>query len=155
MRSRTDRRTRSRLKAAAASLACLVLAFAIVTGLLQANTRYFYCEAMGMMREDPCAAASAAHRDEQVEAPNPTDELSRTPFTCCSTGVLGALPSSTSPADVRVEPAQLVAFLALPSPLDSWELASASALEPTRAYRFRVAPRPARELRAQSMVFLT
>ncbi len=155
MRSPRARRTQRDLRAIAGALSCLVLAFAIVTGLFQANTRYFYCESMGMMREDPCAAASAAHRDEEVQAPSPKGEISRTPFTCCSTGVLGAIPSSTTPSDVRVEPAQLVAILALPSPIDAWKLANAEASAPKRTQWLRIPPRLARERRARAMVFLT
>lgn len=155
IRSPGARRTQRNIRAIAGALSCVVLAFALVTGLFQANARYFYCESMGMMREDPCAAASAARRDEQMESPSPSGELSRTPFTCCSTGVLGAIPSSTTPGDVRVEPAQLVAILALPSPIDSWTLANAEASVRKGARRLRIPPRPARELRAQSMVFLT
>jgi hypothetical protein len=144
-----------KLRAIAAALSCLVLAFAIITGLFQANTRYFYCESMGMMRDDPCAAAAATHRDEHQEhARTTTDELSRTPFSCCSTGILGALPSSTALDEARVAPAQLVGILSLPSPIDSWALAKAASEAP-HIDRFRVPPRLAREVRIQSMVFLT
>jgi hypothetical protein len=143
------------LRAIAAALSCLVLAFAIITGLFQANTRYFYCESMGMMRDDPCAAAAATHRDEQQEhARASADELSQTPFSCCSTGVLGEIPSSTALDEARVAPAQLAGILSLPSPIDSWTLATAAS-EPPRIHRLRSPPRPARELRAQSMIFLT
>lgn len=155
MRSPRARRTRRNIRGIAGALSCLVLAFAIVTGLFQANTRYFYCESMGMMRQDPCAAASAAHRDEQVQGPSQAGEVSQTPFTCCSTGVLGTIPSSTTPGAVRVESAQLVTILALPSPIDSWKLANAEASAPKRARGLRIPPRPARERRARAMVFLT
>jgi hypothetical protein len=143
------------LRAIAAALSCLVLAFAIITGLFQANTRYFYCESMGMMRDDPCAAAAATRRADQPEhARASADELSQTPFSCCSTGVLGALPSSTTLDEARVAPAALVGFLSLPRPIDAWTLATAAS-EPPRVHRLRAPPRPVREVRAQSMVFLT
>ena len=45
-----------KLRRIATAFSCFVLVFAFASGLLQANTRYFYCESMGMMREDPCAA---------------------------------------------------------------------------------------------------
>ena len=138
-----------RLRSIAAALSCLVLVFAFASGLLQANTRYFYCESMGMMREDPCAAA---HR---AELPPPADELSRTPFTCCSTGVLGALPTSTTADEVSVQPPRLVAILELPCPIEAWRLAIAAASDPARFHRLRIPPRPARELRAKSTIFLT
>jgi hypothetical protein len=146
---------RRKLRAIAAALSCLALAFAIITGLFQANTRYFYCESMGMMRSDPCASAAANHRDEQQDhRPSRRDELSQTPFSCCSTGVLGAIPSSTAFDEARVAPAQLVGFLTLPRPNDVWTLATAAS-EPPRIHRLRSPPRPVREVRAQSMVFLT
>lgn len=135
----------------ARALSCLVLAFAILTGLFQANTRYFYCESMGLHRVDPCVAA--AHRDE---LPPASDDVSRTPFTCCATGVLGEMPASTALEGVRVESAKLVAVVGLPRPADAQALVSSLVPTPARrTHRLRIPPRPARELRAQSMVFLT
>ena len=83
------RQSRRVLRSIGIALSCLVLAFTIVTGLVQANTRYFYCESMGLLRVDPGAAS--AHRDE---LPPATDEASQTPFTCCATGKLGAIPAA-------------------------------------------------------------
>jgi hypothetical protein len=135
----------------AGALSCLVLAFALLTALFQANTRYFFCESMGLLRADPCAAA--AHHDE---LPPATDELSRTPFTCCATGVLGTMPSSTALDETRVETARLVAVVDLPRAIDATSLRIRVVPELLqRGHRWRIPPRPARERRAQSMIFLT
>ncbi len=138
----------------AGALSCLVLAFALLTALFQANTRYFFCESMGLLRADPCAAAA---RDDEL--PPATDELSRTPFTCCATGVLGAMPPSTALDETRVETAELVAVVGLPRARQAVDAAVLRIdLVPGRARRearWRIPPRPARERRAQSMIFLT
>jgi hypothetical protein len=150
MSFRATRPTRRMVRSIGIALSCLVLAFAIVTGLFQANTRYFYCESMGLLRVDPCVAT--AHRDE---LPPPTDEVSRTPFTCCATGVLGAIPSATSLDELRIPSAKLVGVVVPPSAIVAPMVASGLVPEQRRAHRERIPPRPARELRAQSMVFLT
>jgi hypothetical protein len=135
----------------AGAVSCLVLAFALLTALFQANTRYFFCESMGLLRADPCTAA--AHHDEPPPA---TDELSRTPFTCCATGIFGAMPPSTSLDETRVDTAPLVAVVGLPRAIDASLRRVDLVPEPDRREaRWRIPPRPARERRAQSMIFLT
>ena len=138
----------------AGALSCLVLVFALLTALFQANTRYFFCASMGLLRADPCAAA--AHHDE---LPPATDALSRTPFTCCATGVLGAMPPSTSLDETRVEAGRLVAVVGLPCATRAVDASLPRVdLAPTwlrREARWRIPPRPARERRAQLMIFLT
>lgn len=143
--------TRRNGRRVARALSCLVLAFAVLTALFQANTRYFFCESMGLLRADPCAAA--AQRDE---LPPATDELSRTPFTCCATGMLGAVPHATALEERRVPAAELVAVVHLPRSIDASVIRSGTTPEPLqRVHRWRIPPRPARERRAQSMIFLT
>ena len=145
-------RLRKNARAVAVALACLVVAFSVVTGLVQANSRYFYCESMGLMRVDPCVAG--AQRDESPPA-QPRDEISRTPFTCCATGVFGQIPSGVGLEVARVAPAPLVALAGTPPTLGDRTLSPAQSPAPLRLHRLRIPPRPARELRAKSTIFLT
>ena len=140
----------------ATALASLVLAFALLTALFQANTRYFFCESMGLLRADPCATAT--RYDDLPPPPPAEDELSRTPFTCCATGLLGTIPPSTALAAPRVDPARLVAVVDLPRAIHASSRRAGLVLDPARPVRgdrWRIPPRPARERRAQSMIFLT
>lgn len=138
----------SYLRATARALSCLVLAFAILTGLFQANTRYFYCASMGLSHVDPCVA-----RAQRDELPPATDEVSQTPFTCCSTGVLGDVPSSTALEAMRVTDPRPLAVIGLPRSVEaSLRVATLVPGPLPRAHRSLAPPRPARE---QSMVSLT
>ena len=156
MSFRATRRSRRMLRSIGIALSSLVLAFTIVTGLFQANTRYFYCESMGLLRVDPCVAY--AHRDA---LPPPMDEVSQTPFTCCATGKLGAIPAATAVDQLRVPSARLVAVVVPPSAhlhlrVEVSTLANSAVAELRRVgQRGRIPPRRARDLRAQSMIFLT
>ena len=70
-----DRATRRwRFPRAIATLAHLVLAFAVVFGIAHSGSRYFYCEALGLLPSDPCAGASS-----DAHGQGPSGTLSETP----------------------------------------------------------------------------
>jgi hypothetical protein len=123
--------------------------FAVVCGIAQSGSRYFYCEALGLMPSDPCV---------QSERGGDTDgcgkSLSEKRADCCEVVTLPAMPDGARAASPSVSPAGLVAILP-----GAWlaDPPATPALRPTGRFfdRWRPPPRSAGEVCAQLMVFLT
>lgn len=129
----------------------LLLSFAILSGFARANGRYFYCEAMGMMATDPCAAA-AAHRGERTDGPS--TEARPGHSDCCEIVTLPSLPQGTTTASSAVPSPALVALIP-GAPLADLLLGRARAHPDRARERWRPLRRSAAQARAQLMVFLT
>jgi hypothetical protein len=134
----------------AVALTALLTTFALVSGFVHANGRYFYCEAMGLMATDPCA--SAAPRDERNARP-PT-EARRGHGDCCEVVSLPSLPQGTTSASSAVPLPALVAAMP-PAPLPVVQAGAPRAPLDRAVLRLRAPPRSAAQARAQLMVFLT
>jgi hypothetical protein len=63
------------LRRVVVALTALLLSFAFVSGLARPQGRYFYCEAMGLLASDPCAAAARSDHTRDVSS---DPEASRT-----------------------------------------------------------------------------
>ena len=133
----------------AVALTGILLSFALLTGLARANARYFYCDAMGLLQSDPCAAA--AQRDRETEG---AAALRSTHLDCCEVGTFPPLPRGATAAASHVSPPALVGVLPAVAPLRG--LPSSSRERPHRSFgRWRAPPHSAGELRARLGVFLT
>ena len=133
-----------------AALAGILLSLWIVSGFAQANGRYFYCEAMGLMATDPCAAA--ASRGERGDGP--LTEARPGNADCCAIVTLPSLPHGTTTASSAVPPPAMVALVPAAPLLD--RLFDGARAHPDRAReQWRPVQRSAAQARAQLMVFLT
>lgn len=126
----------------------VVLALAVLFGIVQSGGRYFYCEALGLLPSDPCAEASLDGHSK-----SPLGMLSERHTDCCEIVTLAAMPQAAQAAAPKVAPAARVAIIPalwLAARVDS---AALSAID--RAFeRWRPPPRASKEVRAQLMVFL-
>ncbi len=139
------------LRRIAVALAALLLSFAVLSGAARARNRYFYCEAMGLMETDPCAAAA---QSDGTRDGAPWTEAREGHTDCCEVVTLSAMPAGTSIVAQSVPPPGLVALL--PAAIFGSGSLSAPSTRPDRSFqRWRVPPRYPGELRAQLMVFLT
>lgn len=138
------------LRTAVARAWCAILTLAVLFGIAQAGTRYFYCEALGLSATDPCQATRAA-------PPCAPASLERTHQDCCQVITMPSMPSMPErarPVEPGVAPAALVALL--PPALGGEVHASACGSRVAReGERWRGPPRASRERRAQLMVFQT
>jgi hypothetical protein len=141
-------RSTTRLRRAAAAAAHWLLAFAVVFGVLHSGNRYFYCEALGLLPSDPCAAASSdAHGN------SPLQTLSERAADCCEIVTLGAMPPAAQAAGPSVAPAARVAIV--PALWLAGHIDSEAPLRVDRAFeRWRPPPRASSDLRVELMVFL-
>jgi hypothetical protein len=134
---------------AAVALGYLLLALAVVCGIAQSGSRYFYCEALGLMPSDPCV--QAAHGGDTSGC---GDILGEKLADCCEVVTLPAMPDGARAASPTVLPAALVAIV--PS---GWlaDLQATLALRAPERFseRWRPPPRSAGEVCARLMVFLT
>jgi hypothetical protein len=131
----------------------LVLAVAVLFGVVRSGGRYFYCEALGLLPSDPCVEASAHGRRDGAPEPLGAGTLGARRVDCCEIVTLGAMPRAAQAAGSGVAPAPLVAVLPAPGAEGAVDLAPSSRLE--RAFeRWRPPPRAASDARAQLMVFL-
>jgi hypothetical protein len=143
-----NRSNRKRLPHAVVAAAHLVLAFAVLFGIVQSGGRYFYCEALGLLPSDPCAEAA---RDGHTKCPLGT--LSERHADCCEIVTLAAMPQAARAAGPSVAPAAFVAITPALWPEGWSESATSSRLD--RAFeRWRPPPRASNDVRAQLMVFL-
>jgi hypothetical protein len=117
--------------------------------MLQAGSRYFYCDALGLMASDPCVGAASEARAGGAEGALLTERAGD----CCQIVTLAAMPQAAEAARSSVAPAALVATLLA--------RATAQRADPRpapgghRAFeRWRPPPRASNEARAQLMVFL-
>jgi hypothetical protein len=139
---------RRRLPRAVVAAAHLVLAFAILFGVVQSGGRYFYCEALGLLPSDPCAQnAGNAHTE------CPSGKLSEHRADCCEIVTLGTMPRAAQATGPSIAPAALVATLPALRLADQNDSAAPSRV--ARAFeRWRPPPRASNDVRAQLMVFL-
>jgi hypothetical protein len=145
-RNRSTKRTR--LSRAVAPAAHVVLALAVLFGIVQSGGRYFYCEALGLLPSDPCAEAS---RDSHGKGP--LGMLSERHTDCCEIVTLAAMPRAAHAAAPRVAPAARVALIPalwLAGPADS----AAPCANGRSFERWRPPPGALKEVRARLMVFL-
>ncbi len=144
------RRVLELLRRIAVRLGALMLSLALITGALRAGSRYFYCDAMGVLLADPCMTA-ASHD----EGPNsPAEELNPQDVDCCKVGSLPPMPHGAGTEHATVFPASLVGLLSAsrfvePSP------ASLRVSRSLSSGRWPGPPRFPGERRAQLMIFLT
>ncbi len=139
---------RRRLPGAMAAAGRLVLALAVLFGVLHSGGRYFYCEALGLLASDPCVDAST-----DVHSKSPSGVLSDRPADCCEIVTLAAMPQAAQAAGHSVAPAARVAIMPA-----RWLAGRADFAAPSRLgrafERWRRPPRATNEIRAQLMVFL-
>lgn len=139
------------LRQIAVALTVLLLSFAMFSGTMRAGHRYFYCEAMGLMESDPCAAAAQSDGTEDVA---PATEARQVHTDCCEIVAFSPMPAGTTIAGRDIPPPALAAFL--PTALQRADLLASPRSRPDRSSeRWRVPPRYPGELRTQLMVFLT
>jgi hypothetical protein len=131
----------------AVALVCIVLSFAVVVGAARAGSRYFYCEAMGFMTYDPCAAENARRADDVTTAESPQPD-------CCDVVHFAPLPDSTRASTPTVAASPFVAVVAAIHTIEPTLLGVRRSDDSAR-HRWRLSPRPPRETRAKLMVFLT
>lgn len=139
---------RRQLPRAVVAAAHLVLAFAIFCGIAQSGSRYFYCEALGLLPSDPCADAA---RDGHSK--NPLGTLTEHHADCCEIVTLAVMPQAAQAAAPSIAPAALVATL--PALCPERGIDSARTLCLDRPFeKWRPPPRASNDARAQLMVFL-
>ncbi len=136
---------RSPMRRAASATVHLVLACAVVLGIVHSGGRYYYCAAMGLLPVDPCGEASS-------EARSHGPSLGAKLVDCCQVLTLPAMPQAAQGASPRVTPARVAIVPTL------WLAARAIAqpsLKQESALEWWRPPRPAsNDRRAQLMVFL-
>jgi hypothetical protein len=128
-------------------VAHLVLAVAVLFGIVHSGSRYFYCEALGLSASDPCAAASGERRG----ASSP-ETVSERAADCCEIVALEAIPRAAQAPRTCVAPAPCVAVLALP--IDETARSAPPSRGDRALARWRPPPRSSGDVRAQLMVFL-
>jgi hypothetical protein len=127
---------------------CALVALAVLFGIGQARTRYFYCESLGLSVTDPCV------HQMTHESPCPLAAFDRAPFDCCEVITMPSMPEGARAIEPSVASAGVIAILpAVGSSIES--SSSGSAHVAWEGERWRGPPRASRERRAQLMVFLT
>jgi hypothetical protein len=131
-----------------ARVAHLVLAFAVVFGMVQSGGRYFYCEAVGLSPFDPCAEASGAAQGKCSR-----DTLGEPARDCCEVVTLAVTPRAARAAGPSIMPTPCVAVLPAiglagrTDGLARWGMDRAPG-------RWRTPPGASSDTRARLMVFL-
>jgi hypothetical protein len=141
-------RNRRLLRALVFGAARVLLALAVLFGTVQAGARYFYCEGVGLCASDPCA--ERAHRNDRC----PFNSVDRQSIDCCTIIAMPAMPDGARAHEPAVHPAGVVAVMPA-GQYTNGQLDLGDTSFARRAERWRKPPRPAGELRAQLMVFLT
>ena len=127
---------------------CLVVALAVLFGVIHARAHYFYCEGLGLSETDPCIHP-VEHRPQC-----PLASFDRAPFDCCQVVSMPSMPEGSRSFEPTVPAPGVVAIVpALQRTADAtWSESVRVAWEDER---WRGPPRCAGERRAQLMVFLT
>jgi hypothetical protein len=136
---------RSHMRRAASATVHLVMACAVVLGIVHSGGRYYYCAAMGLLPVDPCGEASSEAR---IDGPS----LGAKHVDCCQVLTLPAMPRAAQGASPRVAPARVAIVPTL-------SFAAHAVAQPwSKQERARERWRPPRlasnDRRAQLMVFL-
>jgi hypothetical protein len=126
----------------------LVLALAVLFGTVQAGARYFYCEGVGLSASDSCAGRA------QGDGRCPFNSVDRQSIDCCTVIAIPAMPDGARAHEHAVHPAGVAAVMPV-GQYTSGQLGLGETSFAQRARRWQKPPRPAAELRAQLMVFLT
>ena len=127
---------------------CAWVAVAVLLGVGQARTRYFYCESLGLSATDPCA-----HEDRRA-AQCPLASLDRPPFDCCDVITMPSMPEGARSVEPRIASPGVTAVLP-PVSRSIEPVRDGPARVAREGERWRGPPRPAGERRAALMVFLT
>ena len=138
------------LRRVATALGTLILAFALLAGMLRSGGRYFYCEAMGLSPSDPCVAANPSHPHSN----NPADEVRPQHIDCCEIVTLPSMPEGARAEGPSVPPAA-VHIVATPVQALDPAHADASRLRERASAHWRAPPRSSNQIHARLMVFLT
>jgi hypothetical protein len=148
MRPYLRRRHRMLPQATMARVLCVVVALAMLVGVMQARARYFYCESCGLSATDPCAQGAVRR------SPCPLASLDRPPFDCCQVITMPAMPEGARSVEPAVPAPGLLSVL--PACVRAAESSSSQgARTPWRDEHWRGPPKSLRERRTQWMVFLT
>jgi hypothetical protein len=140
-----SRRPVSRSFAAVAVL----LVFAVASSLALAGTHFYYCEAMGLTRSDPCQASQAGG------ARNTAPAVRESYGDCCQKVTFPSAPVGARAADHRVPPAPLATVVVPAAFVEQVHCAAGVRAPWALLERWRHPRRPASEVCAQLMVFLT
>lgn len=142
------RRRRIPLQAALAKASCLLIAIAMLLGIVHAGARYFYCEGLGLSATDPCLQTATR------QSPCPSGAIDRQAFDCCRVITMPSMPEGARSVVPVVPPARFVAVLR-PVPRAEASLGNGRALFGGEGERGRAPPASSGERRARLMVFLT
>ena len=128
----------------------VLLVLALVSSLSLAGAHFYYCDAMGLTRSDPCRASG-----EASGARDTAPAIGESHTDCCKRVTLLSPPVGARAANHRVPPAPLATVVA-PAAFVERGHRTAEAHGPLAlSERWRPPRRPASEVRAQLMVFLT
>ena len=146
--SKAPFRRRTPLPRALRAAVHAILAVALFFGMVHAGSRYFYCEALGLLPTDPCAQAPS---DDHGKSPLGT--VSERTDDCCEVITLAAMPRAAQATGFTIAPAACVAVLPALGPASAADLVPSAPRD--RAFdRWRPPPRAPNDARAQLMVFL-
>jgi hypothetical protein len=141
-------RLRTLPRAAIARACCLLVAAAVLFGVVHAGARYFYCEGLGLSTTDPCAQVA------EQRAPCPLASFERAPFDCCQVLTMPSMPDGARSVAPTVPSAGVIAILP-PAPAVAESQGGRSIRAAREGERWRAPPKSARERRAQLNIFLT
>jgi hypothetical protein len=135
-------------RAAVARAWCLLVAIAVLFGVVHAGARYFYCEGLGLSTTDPCAQVA------EQRAPCPLASFESAPFDCCQVITMPSMPEGARSVEPTVPAAGVVAVLpAASAVVESRDRLSVRVAR--EGDRWRAPPKSAGERRAQLKIFLT
>lgn len=138
------------LRQVTAALLGLLVSFSIVSSLARAHGRYFYCEAMGLLANDPCAAGRSPIGQDVGSDPEARQSLQD----CCDLVIVPSMPESTTTAARAVPPPPVTSIL--PAAPTRCGLLTTTRVRPDRSFeRWHLPPPFPGELRARLRVFLT
>jgi hypothetical protein len=116
--------------------------------MVHSGSRYFYCEALGLLPTDPCAQASKGDAGK-----SPLGTASERTDDCCEVITLAAMPQAAQAAGPSIAPAACVAVLPARGLADAADLPAAAPRD--RAFdRWRPPPRAPNDVRVELRVFL-
>ena len=134
------------VRAIAARLGAITVAFVLLVGVLRSGKSYFFCPMMTAVFDAPCCGGDE-HGDDhddrvsEVRAPD-----------CCQAKRIGNMPSSALSSVPDVFPSPCVAVLPARDGADAFDVGASTVgyTQPARA-----GPRSANERRAELMVWLS
>jgi hypothetical protein len=137
-----------RLQVAARKAWCLLVGVMVLLAMVHANTRYFYCEALGLSETDPCTPAAHRHAC-------PAGALDQGgPEDCCQVIKMPSVPEGARSVEPHVPAAGVGAVVPATELLSSVASWNGGPRVSAERGRWRRPPRSASERRAQLMVFL-